>query len=150
MKRNTILQYQQAARKILTAAGIPLPDSAEIEIADFGKNRFEELGLALVVRVNEAEYCSKWLVLLPGQQCPAHYHILKKETFFVHTGQCFLRADDRQLLLKPGDSYTLEPRVVHEFWSDVETIVEEVSTHDENLDSYFIDPTLIRETNTEE
>ena len=76
MKRADIVRYQQAARKVLSAAGIPLAPGAEIEIADFGQGRFEQLGLALVVRVNEPEYCSKWLVLLPGQKCPAHHHSL--------------------------------------------------------------------------
>lgn len=146
MKRADIVRYRQAARKTLASAGIPLAEDAEIEIADFGLGRFEELGLALVVRVNEPEYCSKWLVLLPGQKCPAHHHGIKKETFFVHSGRCFLRAGERELRLEPGQSCTLPPGAVHEFWSDRETVIEEVSLHDENSDSYFLDPAMVRET----
>ena len=56
----------------------------------------------------------------------------------------------REVLLAPGDSFTLPPGTVHEFWSDVEAVVEEVSTHDENSDSYFADPAVIRDPQIED
>jgi D-lyxose ketol-isomerase len=150
MKRSEITRYQGVVRQILAEAGIPLAPQAEVEVADFGANRFEKTGLGLVLRINEPEYCSKWLILLPGQNCPPHYHRAKKETFFVHSGRCFVKLDEREIVLQPGESRTMEPGVVHEFWSDVATVVEEVSMHDDNSDSYFLDPTLVREPRIEE
>jgi len=150
MKRAEVARYQERARAILRGAGIPLGDDAHIEIADFGLGEFQRLGLALVVRINEPEYCSKWLVLLPGQKCPLHFHKLKKETFFIHAGSVRLRVGDRELELGPGQSLTLPPYMAHEFWSAAEAVIEEVSTHDENSDSYFPDPRIVRDTAIED
>lgn len=145
MKRAEVETYRERTWQILGAAGIPLAERAEIEIADFGLNDFERNGLALVVRINEPEYCSKWLVLLPGQRCPEHSHKLKKETFFVHAGNVHLRVEGREVTLRPGQSLTLAPCTPHEFWSGGGAVIEEVSTHDENFDSYFADPRIIRD-----
>lgn len=146
MKRIDVTNYQARVHKILAGAGIPLAGDAGVEIADFGLGEFERTGLGLVLRVNEPEYCSKWLVLLPGQKCPLHHHKLKKETFFVHSGSVSLRLEDRLVRLRPGESITLPPNTPHEFWADSEAIIEEVFTHDENADSYFSDPRIARDT----
>lgn len=145
MNRSKVIQAQAKARQQLEAAGLFVAESLIIEIADFGLGRYESIGLGLVVRVNETEYCSKWLTLLPGQECPTHYHKLKKETFFVLHGQVEVAADEHEVSLKPGDSYTLKPGVRHSFRSVGGAVIEEVSTHDENSDSYFDDPSIVRD-----
>ena len=129
----------------LTHAGlVPDPDLA-IEIADFGLGHYAQEGLGLVVRVNEPEYCSKWLTLSPGQSCPRHYHRLKKETFFVLKGEVELEADGEVIHLAPGQRFTILPGVRHAFSSRAGAVIEEVSTHDENSDSYFDNPAVIRD-----
>ncbi len=145
MKRADTERYASDIRAILDRAGIPLAEGQEIEVADFGLGDFQRTGLGLVTRINEPEYCSKWLVLLPGQTCPEHYHRAKKESFFVHSGIVGMRVDGREFTLAPGHSFTLEPGARHEFWSDQGAIVEEVSTHDENSDSYFADARIVRD-----
>jgi D-lyxose ketol-isomerase len=150
MKRIDVQRFQAAAKRRLQEAGVPLTDGADIEIADFGLGEYEKTGLALVLRCNEPEYCSKWLVVEPGQTCPAHHHKKKKETFFVHAGTVRLRAGPETMTLRPGDSFTIPRGVVHEFTSPVGAVVEEVSTHDENSDSYFVDPRIVRDPVIEE
>jgi D-lyxose ketol-isomerase len=145
MKQSEVLREQEIVRGMLTQAGIVVGAKQAVEIADFGLGRYRQEGLGLVVRVNEPEYCSKWLTLLPGQTCPWHHHRLKKETFFVHTGDVTLRAGDETVELKPGDSYTIPPGVDHEFTSVAGAVIEEVSTHDENADSYFRNPEIVRD-----
>jgi len=86
MKRSEVTAAQAKTRRQLEDAGLTLPTALEIEIADFGLDQFALEGLGIVIRVNEPEYCSKWLTLMPGQECPTHYHKLKKETFFVLRG----------------------------------------------------------------
>ena len=145
MKRSEVKAYQDRIRVMLEKAGIPVADPSAIEVADFGLGRFEQEGLGLIVRVNEPEYCSKWLTLFPGQSCPWHYHKLKKETFFVHEGEVVLNVDKETITLKPGQRYTIAPNRDHEFSSKGGAIVEEVSTHDINSDSYFRNPNIIRD-----
>jgi D-lyxose ketol-isomerase len=150
MRRTEVVRYQRAANQRLKAAGVVIPDPDRIEIADFGLNEYATTGLALFVKCNEDEYCSKWMALEPGQSCPAHHHKKKKESFFVISGTVTLRAGNETMTLKPGDSYTIPRLVVHEFTSPDGAVIEEVSTHDENSDSYFVDPRIVRDPKIEE
>lgn len=150
MKRSEVTAAQGQVRQRLEDAGLVLAPNISVEIADFGLNRWEREGLGIVVRVNEPEYCSKYLTLEPGQECPLHYHKMKKETFFVLTGTVSLEADSQPITLSPGGQYTLRPGVNHKFSSRSGAIIEEVSTHDENSDSYFTNPAIIRDPITEE
>jgi N-acetylneuraminate synthase len=150
MKRSEVAIHQGRIRSMLEKAGIPVTDPRAIEVADFGLGRFEREGLGLILRVNEPEYCSKWLTLYPGQSCPWHYHKLKKETFFIHQGEGTLNVDRETIRMKPGDRYTIAPPREHEFSSSTGAVIEEVSTHDENFDSYFRDPNILRDPKVEE
>lgn len=150
MKRSEVTAAQAQTRRQLEDAGLTIAPDLEIEIADFGLGRFAQEGLGLAVRVNEPEYCSKWLTLWPGQECPTHYHKLKKETFFVLRGEVALVADDQPIMLKTGDRYTLRPGVRHSFGSSGGAVIEEVSTHDESSDSYFDNPAIVRDPVIEE
>lgn len=144
MKQSEVMDAQVMVLSQLKTAGIVVDPNEAIEIADFGLGHWRELGLGLIVRVNEPEYCSKWLTLVPGQECPAHFHKLKKETFFCLSGEVRLLADDKIVHLTPGEKYTVLPGVSHSFGSLAGAVIEEVSTHDENSDSYFADPSIVR------
>ncbi|MDR3709113.1 MAG: D-lyxose/D-mannose family sugar isomerase [Capsulimonadaceae bacterium] len=150
MKRSEIYAAQEIVRRQLASAGIVVNDETPVEIADFGLGRYHAEGLGLVVRVNEPEYCSKWLTLTPGQQCPMHYHKVKKETFFVLQGTVVVRTSNETVTLNPGDRYTLFPGTPHTFGSVAGAVIEEVSTHDENADSYFENAAVIRDPVSEE
>lgn len=145
MKRSEVTTAQQEIRAQLQEAGLTLKPELSIEVADFGLGRYAQEGLGLVVRINTPEYCSKWLTLRPGQHCPRHFHKLKKETFFVLRGQVWLEANGQTFSLAPGEDFTLNPGVWHAFSSEIGAVIEEVSTHDENSDSYFDDPAIVRD-----
>ncbi len=145
MKHREVAAAQAQVRRQIEEAGLPLAPDAHIEITDFGLGRFAREGLGSVIRVNEPEYCSKYLTLLPGQECPRHFHKLKKETFFALRGEVSLDVDGEPVHLSPGMRYTLEPGTKHSFRSDTGAVIEEVSTHDENSDSYFDDPAIVRD-----
>ncbi|MDQ2800246.1 MAG: D-lyxose/D-mannose family sugar isomerase [Armatimonadota bacterium] len=150
MKRSEVQAAVTEARARLSAAGIILDPTLDVEIADFGLGRYAAEGLGLVVRVNEPEYCSKYLTLMSGQECPLHYHKMKKETFFVLQGEARLWADGQIIMLAPGESFTIPPGVQHTFSSMGGAVIEEVSTHDENSDSYFFNSAIVRDTVIEE
>lgn len=150
MKRSEVVDAQVQVLSQLKAAGVVVDPNEAIEIADFGLGRWQEMGLGIIVRVNEPEYCSKWLTLAPGQECPLHWHKLKKETFFCLAGEVRLLADDKTVHLTPGEKYTILPGIRHSFGSLAGAVIEEVSTHDENSDSYFFDAAIVRDPVIEE
>ena len=89
---------QQEAATRIRKSGIHLKEEevAGIEIADFGLNRFDELGLAILVYVNTDRCCAKELAMVPGQICPEHRHPPvdgqpgKEETFRCREGEVHL------------------------------------------------------------
>ena len=62
--REKCLEYFNNANIVLTKN-----ENNNIEIADFGLNRLEELGLQLITYVNTNRVCAKELILLPWQIC---------------------------------------------------------------------------------
>ncbi len=150
MKRAEMSAYQQKAKEKFEELGIPVNDVSRIEIADFGLGEFEKIGLILIVKVNSDLYCSKWLLLMPGQHCPSHHHNEKTETFFILKGTVKMDLDGKVITLKPGDDITLKPGQAHSFWSDEWALIEEVSTHDEDYDSIFRDERIVRTPEIEE
>lgn len=149
MTKNEVAAAQELARRRFAEAGIVIGSDADIEIADFGLDHWMVEGLGLLVRINESEYCSKFMTLEPGQVCPLHYHKMKKETFFTLAGDVELWADGEIIALAPGQSHTIKPGVLHSFKSHGGAVIEEVSTHDENSDSYFQNPKIVRDTRIE-
>lgn len=93
-----IAARQRQAAEIIRDAGIALKDREvdQIEIADFGLGRYDEIGLAIHVYVNTKRCCAKELAMLPGMMCPEHLHPAvdgqpgKEETFRVRAGEMFL------------------------------------------------------------
>ena len=148
-------QAQAYAAEQLAAAGIELTDSERdaIEVADFGLSRLREEGLIVLVYVNTDRYCAKELVLYPGQSCPEHRHPPfnrtpgKEETFRCRRGLVTLRVDGDELVLRPGEQFTIPPDTLHSFQAgpDGAVVSEFSSTSRDDLD-VFTDPDVRRET----
>lgn len=162
-------EYLQRAGIVLT------PEEREnIEIADLGLGEFETTGLSLVTYYNDEKYCAKELVLFPKQTCPEHKHppvpqldyIGKQETFRCRWGEVYLYVEGdpvanpaatppehrkdtytvwHEVILKPGEQYTIPPQTWHWFQGGAEgAVVSEFSTR--SLDEYdlFTDQTIKR------
>jgi len=96
-------QQMESARsrvvQLLDRVAIALtPDEVNrIEVADFGLNDLERMGLQLLTYVNTDRVCAKELVLFPRQTCPEHFHPPvggepgKEETFRCRWGDLALR-----------------------------------------------------------
>lgn len=90
--------------KMIDDAGIILTaaERQQMEVASLGLNDFASQGLGLVIYENNARYCAKELMMLPGQTCPEHRHPPvhdasgklidpgKEETFRCRNGQVWL------------------------------------------------------------
>jgi D-lyxose ketol-isomerase len=167
---------QKKTQQMLSHAGIVLtPQEVEqIEVADFGLGRVEQIGLQLVVYVNTNRVCAKELVMVPWQICPEHCHppVLdedgKEETFRCRWGQVNLYVpgeptanpqarlpeDKREfftvwneIVLKPGEQYTLPPNTLHWFQAGPQgAIVSEFSTTSRDQSDIFTDTEIQRST----
>lgn len=174
MKLSLFKHYQQQAIAHLNRAGIALTpeETTVIEVADFGLNDFDRQGLSLITYVNNERYCAKSLVLFPGQTCPEHRHPPvgddpgKMETFRCCTGSVYLYVEGaptanqrasvpagaeryytvfHEIVLQPGEQYTIAPNTLHWFQAgpDGAVIAEFSSPSRDELD-IFTDPHIRR------
>lgn len=144
-----------------------------VEIADFGLNDLEHIGLQLITYINTERVCAKEMALFPGQTCPEHLHpdgkdengILykgKQETFRCRAGEVELFVDGERnaenvtlpptevtvfhrVVLRPGEQYTLYPNTKHWFRAGKDgAIVSEFSTMSRDESDVFTDPRVER------
>ena len=150
----TEAEARERAGVMLEAAGIVLTpaERAEIEVADFGLGRLEEVGLQVVVYVNTERVCAKELVLFAGQTCPEHRHPAvgdepgKEETFRCRQGVVHLHVEgEGEIVLQPGDQFTILPDTLHWFRAgDEGAVVSEFSTRSRDELDIFTDPQIDR------
>jgi D-lyxose ketol-isomerase len=168
-------KYQKKAKEYLDRVGIVLTpkEQENIEVADLGLGEFEQTGLALVVYVNTERCCAKELVLLPHQTCPEHFHPPvngqpgKEETFRCRWGEVYLYVPGEptpnpkakppkgreknytywhEVILRPGDQYTLMPETWHWFQGGPQgAVVSEFSTRSTDENDLFTDKQIKRE-----
>jgi D-lyxose ketol-isomerase len=149
-------------------------EASEIEVADFGLGELERTGLQLVTYVNTERVCAKELVLLPRQTCPEHLHPPvdgepgKEETFRCRWGEVYLYVPGapvatssaqaippvgreqtytvwHEVVLRPGDQYTIMPGTPHWFQAgDQGAVVSEFSTRSRDEADIFTDPEIQR------
>ena len=142
-----------------------------IEYADFGLDNFEVEGLSLIVYENNDRYCAKEMVLLPFQTCPEHLHPNrngepgKQETFRCRKGSVYLIVEGKsgdvkakvpngkesfytvkhEILLLPGEQYTIMPNTKHWFQAGAEgAVISEFSSNSDDASDVFTDPNIKR------
>jgi D-lyxose ketol-isomerase len=152
-------------------------EKKNIEIADLGLNDIKRIGLQVVVYENNDRYCAKELILLPRQLCPEHRHPPmdesnrgKQETFRCRWGEIYLYVPGettkdpkavvpekyrqhlhvwREIVLHPGEQYTLKPDTLHWFQAgDEGAIISEFSSASHDETDVFSDPNIIRVSET--
>ena len=174
MNRELYGKIQNKALELFEKANIVLTDKEKenIEVADFGLGKIENIGLQLVTYVNTDLVCAKELALLPNQTCPEHKHPKrefddgKEETFRCRFGIVYLyvegdevknlssqlpEGDEKyytvfnEIILHPGEQYTILPNTLHWFKAGSEgAVVSEFSTRSTDEDDIFTDPRIKR------
>ena len=174
MDQKQIEAARLQAAEILASAGIVITDSEResLEVADFGLGRFDQMGLIILVYVNTQRACAKELVMFPRQICAEHRHPPvggdpgKEETFRcrwgevclyipgepAHSSRALVPEDKKQhftawreVILRPGDQYTLAPDTLHWFQAgDKGAIVSEFSSTSRDELDIFTDPEIQR------
>jgi D-lyxose ketol-isomerase len=149
-------------------------EQQQIEVADFGLSEFTRTGLGVLVYVNTQRCCAKELAMWPRQTCPEHRHPTvggqpgKEETFRCRWGTVYLYVEGspvaaprcrppvgrestytvwHEVVLQPGDQYTIKPDTKHWFQAgDQGAVVSEFSTHSTDENDIFTDASIGRAT----
>lgn len=164
-------KYSKEAKKYLDKAGIVITaeEESRIEVAEYDQGNIDVIGLELVVYVNTERCCAKELVLLPGQTCPEHRHPGingeegKEETFRCRYGTVYLYVEgektemkgskpagyedvltcEHEIILKPGEQYTIMPNTLHWFRAGEKgAVVSEFSTKSRDEYDIYTDKTI--------
>ncbi len=143
-----------------------------VEVADFGLGELEKTGLQIITYINTERVCAKEIIMFPHQTCPEHRHpnvaerLGKEETFRCRWGTVYLYVPGtgtsnpschppagseehytvwHEVVLKPGEQYTLFPNTRHWFQAGPEgAIVSEFSTRSTDEEDMFTDPRIRR------
>jgi D-lyxose ketol-isomerase len=175
MKAKDVEISKAAAIALLHKARIAVTRSEleTMEVADLGLGDIKRVGIEIILYENNDRYCAKELVLLPRQICLEHRHprvngrnLGKKETFRCRYGEVYLYvAGERtprpkarvprkykpfltvwhEIVLRPGDMYTLPPNAPHWFQAgDKGAIVSEFSSTSTDENDLYTDPRVRR------
>jgi len=175
MKKQDHRNYRERALGFLRKAHITITpaEARAMEVTDFGLEDPEHIGLELVIYENNDRYCAKELVMFPGQICPEHRHPPltatnpgKRETFRCRWGKVFLYVDGpptrrpkgrvpaerrdyftvwHEIVLNPGDQYTLPSDTLHWFQAGPGgAVVSEFSSPSDDASDIFTDPGVMR------
>ena len=172
MKKEVYELMEKRTREALEKAEIAVLKSEKIEVSDFGLDMVEKVGLQLCVYVNTERVCAKEMVLFPYQTCPEHMHVEtkgkqgKEETFRCRKGKVYLYVDGegrkedikaklpetkttvyKEIILSPGEQYTIMPRTLHWFQAGSEgAVISEFSTKSTDETDVFTDENIVRKT----
>ena len=173
MKKEVYEIQVKRALQMYEKAGIILNEEEKknIEVADLGLNNVENVGLQILTYINTERVCAKEMVLMPFQTCPEHKHVPtngmegKEETFRCRYGKVYLyvpgegKKEDikaripetdvsyfHEIILNPGDQYTIMPETWHWFQSGEEgAVISEFSTRSTDETDVFTDKRIVRE-----
>ena len=65
-----------------------------------------------LIELNKS-YCFKKLFMKKGHRCSLQFHKKKIETLFVFKGDLYLEINKKNIILKEGESITLNPGDIH-------------------------------------
>ncbi|MFP3897189.1 MAG: D-lyxose/D-mannose family sugar isomerase [Anaerolineales bacterium] len=174
--KKTLTKARQRAKKLLHRAGIVArhEEIEAMEVLDMGLGNLDETGLQIVSMVETEAIAVKALVLFPGQTFVEHRHPSlgdyagKEETFRCQWGEIRLYVPGeatpnprgappagqkpyytahREVLLYPGEQYTVPPNTWHWFQAGkAGGVVWSFSTRATDAQDEFQDPHVVRET----
>jgi D-lyxose ketol-isomerase len=175
MKLEVVLKARKRAARLLKKAHIAITPREEenIQVSDFGLGDLDNVGLLVVIYENNDRYCAKEIVLLPRQICPEHRHppvggknAGKQETFRCRFGKVYLYVPgeptphplarvpekyreyltiSKEIVLRPGDQYTLPPNTLHWFQAgDKGAVLSEFSSTSTDENDIWTDSRLQR------
>jgi len=94
---------------------------------------------------NGPDYCGKLLSFYCDKKCSYHYHAIKDEVLFLHSGKIIMKYGDHdnleaatELVMEPGMAFHVTPGLRHQMIAVEDSLIYEFSTHHEDSDSYRV------------
>jgi len=173
MKRSELIERSKEFLKKACIA-VREDEFENMDVSDLGLGMPEKIGVQIIVYVNNDRYCAKEIVMLPRQIVPEHLHPPvpeknypgKMETFRCRWGTVYLYVEGEptenpkakipeerkeyftvwhEIILKPGDQYTIPPNTKHWFQAgDEGAVVSEFSSPSYDEYDVFTDPDIDR------
>lgn len=131
-------------RRQIEAWGLT-PPPVDPLVLDFGLGQFDRVGLIEYWIANEVDagYCGKYLFVFNGQECPAHSHRVKHETFFLLRGCLQATLNGQSIALHPGQVLPVPPGQVHSFRGNGNSLLLELSMPCDVSDNCFEDARIM-------
>ena len=136
--KDLIYSYLHELKGILNNNSIFFGNKFDLEISHHkGIKNFRKVG-AFLFNILNKEYAKKLIVMLPNQRHPMHHHKEKIETFIIISGKLYVKNNNKNEILNPGQIYHVNRNSWHKFKSGHEgCIFEEISTKVIKNDSYY-------------
>lgn len=86
----------------------------------------------------------KRLFFEKGKNSSLHFHCSKNETYYIHSGKLLVRlragrGEDYFVTLDAGSTLFIPPGLMHQDGGLEDTVIIEISTHDEDRDSFIVE-----------
>jgi len=90
------------------------------------------------------DYCGKIIFVGKSKNSSLEFHCKKSEGYYIHSGHLLLHlragyAEDRFFELKEGSSAFMPPGLMHQRGAFEDTVIIEISTRDEDSDSFLVE-----------
>lgn len=139
MNDGKLQQCLEDALSVLENAKIVFPAEATVNVYHHcGVENFAKMGAVFINIVNRS-YCKSYVIMLPNQRYPKHFHKIKTESFYILYGTLNVKLDGELYRLNAGQMLHIERGQDHEFWAETEVVFEEISTLYMPNDSFYID-----------
>lgn len=93
---------------------------------------------------SQESYAGKRIFMKEGCQSSLEYHVHKKEAYYIESGKLKVglrvgRAENRSVILNPGNTFIVNPGTMHMRIALEDTVIMEVSTKDDDSDSHIVE-----------
>lgn len=134
-------------RAVSPATAYVFRGSTASGLAELGPTRtfdFRSKYWGRIETIVNSEYTGKRLFFRKGAHSSLHFHCAKTETYFVHSGRLLVRlragrGQDCWFEVPAGTTLTIPPGLMHQSGAIEDTVIIEISTHDEDADSFLVE-----------
>lgn len=109
-----------------------------------GTSDFRDKYWGTIETIVSKNYAAKRMFVKKGSHASLEYHVKKLEAYYVHSGKLLARfragrAEDRYFEIGPGSGVLIPPGLMHQRGGLEDTVIIEISTRDEDSDSYLVE-----------
>lgn len=118
--------------------------SAKLDVLGQPTTDIREKYWGRIETILASDIAGKRILVRKGGQSSLEFHVEKRETYYIHSGLIKIglrigRAENHSIILGPGDSYDVNPGVMHMRMALEDTVIIEASTKDSDADSFLVE-----------